>query len=113
MFRLIKPGEAGAQVFQHGGQPGHGAFMQLRRAKNFKIAAPGGEQRSDQAAGRAGFMHVAERGRIRALAAAQTAGRAAHGKRARPDALAERARLPLADDEAASPALAAEPRRGA
>ena len=33
--------------------------------------------------------------------------------RARPDALAERARLPLADDETASPALAAEQRRGA
>jgi hypothetical protein len=33
--------------------------------------------------------------------------------RARPDALAARARLPLADDEAASPALAAEPGRGA
>lgn len=33
--------------------------------------------------------------------------------RTRPDALAERARLPLADDEAAPPALAAEPRHGA
>jgi len=33
--------------------------------------------------------------------------------RARPDALAAQARLPLADDEAAAPALAAEPGRGA
>jgi len=33
--------------------------------------------------------------------------------RARPDALAKQARLPLADDEAAAPALAAEPGRGA
>ncbi|MDX9735743.1 MAG: hypothetical protein RBU36_16565 [Thermoanaerobaculia bacterium] len=32
--------------------------------------------------------------------------------RARPDALAAQARLPLADDEVASPALASEPGRG-